>query len=216
MVAQCRRFDADWGAFARIIQGGKIGQPVLWRHAMASYGPKAAWFMDDKLGDGPLMDGAVHNQDFANLIFGDPVSVVASSIKLTNDSCVDTASAVIRYTSGSQLMLSWSWGTVAGGSLFDFVGPGGGILQGPADPAEKGLDQTKYGYYHVINRRTRKARSIRFTRKDMYVTQARHFLDCVDGKTKCLSPGTEAIKAVASAEAILKAGIKGTARTVVW
>ena len=216
MVAQCRRYDTDWGAFAKIIQSGGIGQPVLWRHVMAGYGPRVPWFMDAKLGGGPMMDGAVHNQDFANMIFGDPVSVTASAIKLTNWTCVDTASATIQYDSGSQLMLSWSWGTAPGEHLFDFIGPKGSIILGPADLATKGLDTKKYGYYRVTNSRTRKAKLVRFKRDDMYVRQGKHFLDCIEGKALCLSPGTEAIKAIASAEAILKAGPKGTVRKVVW
>ena len=46
--------------------------------------------------------------------------------------------------------------------------------------------------------------------------QARHFLDCVQGKMKCISPAKEAIKAVAVAEAVLKASPKGQARKVTW
>ena len=54
------------------------------------------------------------------------------------------------------------------------------------------------------------------TSGDMYLKQARHFVDCVQGKKKCLTPGTEGIKAVAIAEAVLKAGPKGQARKVSW
>ena len=50
----------------------------------------------------------------------------------------------------------------------------------------------------------------------MYVTQGRHFLACLAGRAKCLSPGTEAIKAIAVGEAILKAGRTGAARKVKW
>ena len=216
MVAHCRRFDTDWGTLAKIVQSGRIGQPVLWRDAMASCGLEGTWFTDGKLGGGPLMDGAVHNQDFANLIFGDPVSVMASSIKLSQSTCVDTASAVVRYAGGSQLMLCWSWGAAPAGRLFDVLGPNGSILGGPGDDAAKDLDVKKYGYYRVVSKRASKAKLVRFTRKDMYVTQARHFIACIEGKAVCLSPGTEAIKAVASAEAILKAGPAGTVRKVVW
>lgn len=216
MVAQCRRFDTDWGTLGKMLQSGRIGGPVLWRHAMAACGLEGTWFTDDKLGGGPLMDGAVHNQDFANLIFGDPVSVISSSIKISDDTAVNTATAVVRYTSGSQLMLSWSWGAAPAGNLFDILGPKGSILSGPGPDAGKDLDLKKYGYYHVVNKHAGKVKVVRFTRKDMYVSQAKHFLDCIAGKTECLSPGTEAIKAVASAEAILKAGPKGTARKVVW
>ena len=113
-------------------------------------------------------------------------------------------------------MLSWSWGTAPGEHLFDLLGPKGSIILGPADLATKSLDTKKYGYYRVTNSRTRKAKLVRFKRADMYVRQGKHFLDCIEGKALCLSPGTESIKAIASAEAILKAGPKGAVRKVVW
>jgi hypothetical protein len=50
----------------------------------------------------------------------------------------------------------------------------------------------------------------------MYVTQAKHFLDCLNGKTKCRTPATEAIKGVAVAEAILKAAPTGKSVKVTW
>lgn len=216
MVGQCRRYDTDWGCIAKIVQKGSIGGPVLWRHAMASAGPPSPWFLDDKLGGEPILDGAVHDQDFGVLLFGDPVSVVASSIKLTNTTCVDSVTAVIRYTSGSQMMLCWSWGVAQGEHMFDLIGTEGSIRAGVGDLAEASLDTKKYGYYRLTNTRSGKTKLVRFIRKDMYVTQARHFIACIEGKAVCQSPGTEAIKAVASAEAILKAGPKGAARKIVW
>ena len=51
---------------------------------------------------------------------------------------------------------------------------------------------------------------------EMYHNQLKHFLACVAGATECASPGTEAIKAVAVAEATLLAGPGGTARKVAW
>jgi predicted dehydrogenase len=50
----------------------------------------------------------------------------------------------------------------------------------------------------------------------MVVNQAKHFADCLEKGAPCLSPGTEAIKSVASAEAILKAAPKGGTRKVSW
>ena len=50
----------------------------------------------------------------------------------------------------------------------------------------------------------------------MYALQAEHFLSCVRGDVTCLSPGTEAIKAIAVADTILQAGPAGEAREVKW
>ena len=72
--------------------------------------------MDDKLGGGPLIDGAVHTYDYANYMFGKPDKVLSSSIKLNRKlTATDTGSAVVRYKSGNQLMISWSWAATSGG-----------------------------------------------------------------------------------------------------
>ncbi len=215
MVAQCRRFDPYWLSWGNAVRKGRIGLPVLWRHVMAGLGP-GRWFMDDKLGGGPLLDGAVHNYDFANLIFGDPESVVASSIRLVSGvTATDTASAVVRYRSGSQLLVSWSWGT-RGLGVHDIVGPKGFVQFGTGGLKPSAKDKKKYNYCCVTNLKGKESLLKSVMDPPMVVRQARHFLACVKSGKKCESPGTEAIKAVAVAEAILKAGASGRALAVKW
>ena len=214
MVAHCRRFDSIWGAWGKVVTDGRIGGPVIWRDVSA--GVNGSWFMDDKIG-GPLIDGAVHNYDFANLIWGDPVSVVASAIKLNkNVTAVDTATAVIDYPRGNKLMMSWSW-AMRGSRLFDVLGSIGSITMGTGSLKPPENANPGQSYYCLINAEG-KERLIKpkGTSGEMYRKQACHFLACVERKEKCISPGTEAIKAVAVAEAVLKAGPKGQARKVTW
>ncbi|MCL4862260.1 MAG: Gfo/Idh/MocA family oxidoreductase, partial [Caldilineaceae bacterium] len=78
MVAHCRRFDPYWTAWGEYVSSGKLGAPVLWRDIRASVG-LGSWYLDDELGGGPLLDGAIHNYDFANWIFGEPECVLASA-----------------------------------------------------------------------------------------------------------------------------------------
>lgn len=219
MVAHCRRFDPDWGCWAKIVKSGVIGGPVVFRNISAgdftAYST-STWFLDDKLGGGPLIDGAIHNYDFGVFTFGDPESVVASSIKLKPSvTAIDTGTAVVRYKSGNQVMVSWSW-AVSGQGATDVLGPGGSIAWGPGDLATPDLDTKNYGYYRTSNPRGDKKKLHKFKRSDMYVTQAKHFIDCINGKAKCIIPGSEAIKAVAIAEAILKSGPTGKAMKVAW
>jgi len=217
MVAHCRRFDTDWGCFADIIKSNTLGGPVLWRHANAyliNFG--GPWFMDDKLSGGPLLDGAVHNYDFANMLFGDPETVLASSIKLTTKTAMDTATAVVRYKTGNQLMVCWTWGVTSAG-LIDVLGSNGSLQWGPGDYAKDGkLDTQKFGYYVSADPARKKTKLHKYKRTDMYVTQAKHFIDCVEGKAKCLTPTSEAIKAVAVGEAVLKAAPSGSVKKVSW
>ncbi len=215
MVAHCRRFDPHWKAWGEYATSGKLGTPILWRHAMAGFGP-GSWYMDHELGGGPMMDGAVHNYDFANWIFGEPESVLSSAIKMDSDvSAVDTCSAVIRYKAGHQMLVSWSW-AARGNNLHDVIGPLGYIQFGTGNltpPEEEGSHQ----YCCFTDREGEQSLIISDAGKDMYTYQAAHFLACIRGEETCLSPGTEAVKAIAVADAILQAGREGRGGDlVIW
>jgi len=215
MVAHCRRYDPGWGAWRKAVLDGRIGAPVLWRHVTAGLGP-GRWYMDERLGGGPLMDGAVHNYDFANWTFGEPVSVVASMIKMDPGvTAADTGSAVVQYASGNQLLVCWSW-SVRGLALHDILGPKG-FIQFGAGKCQVSEEERKRRDYCCLTDRNGKEKLLPSPREpDMYNVQARHFLDCVRGRAQCRTPGVEAIKAVAVAEAILKAGRAKGVRKVTW
>jgi predicted dehydrogenase len=192
MVAHCRRFDSDWGVFADAYRSGKLGPSVLWRLVRGGV-PSARWFMDDATGGGPLFDAAIHNYDFANYLFGPADSAFGNSIKF-DPTCtaIDTGNVVVQYRNGSQLLLSWSW-SVHAAFLHDCLG----------DKSTFIFNTTK-NEHQLIDRAGNKT-PLPFEPTDMYVTQAEHFLDCVNGAADCKSPASEAIKAVAVAEAVLDA-----------
>ena len=200
MVAHCRRFDTDWGTLAATYRAGTLGDKVFWRDIRASNWPRNSWFMDDALSGGPLLDGAIHNHDFANMLFGQADHVIGSSIKFDPSStCIDTGTAIVQYESGSQLMLCWSW-AVNGSATQDVLGPKSTFIFGPRDqtpPPGMGA--------HTLLDLFKNAKLLPFEKHDMYVTQAAHFLDCVEGKTKCQSGPIDAMKAVAVGEAVLRA-----------
>ena len=162
-----------------------------------------------------MLDGAVHNYDFGNWLFGDPVDVVASSIKLSPRSATDTATAIVRYPKGDQLMLSWTWST-PGSELSDALGPKAGVVFGPGKFADQANAKGK-AYYCVTDiKGNSKLVQSRKMFNSMYENQAKHFLACINKEVKCQSPGNKAIKAVAVAEAILKVAPRGGKRTVRW
>ena len=213
MVAHCRRFDPYWRAWGEYVTSGKLGSPIIWRDVRANFSP-GSWYMDDELGGGPLIDGAVHNYDFANWIFGEPESVLASAIKLDPAvSAIDTGSAIIRYRAGHQLLLSWSW-SAKGTTLHDIIGPQGFIQFGTGALTPPADEQGRYQYCCFTGRAGQQTLIKAPAQPDMYMLQAEHFLACVRGETTCQSPGTEAIKAVVVAEAILQAGRAGGSQTI--
>jgi predicted dehydrogenase len=213
MIAHCRRFDPYWKAWGEYVTAGKLGAPVLWRDARASPGP-GSWYMDQELGGGPLMDGAIHNYDFANWIFGEPESVLSSAIKMDPAaSAIDTGSAIIRYRAGHQLLISWSW-AARGNTLHDVIGPQGYIQFGTGGLTPPAEEQGRYQYCCFTDRAGQQSLIRSPAQPDMYTIQAEHFLACIRGETACQSPGTEAIKAVAVAEAVLQAGLAGKAQAI--
>lgn len=215
MVAHCRRYDPYWTAWGSYVTAGKLGTPLLWRDVRASTGI-GSWFLDHELGGGPLIDGAVHNYDFANWIFGEPESVLASEIKLNPAvSAIDTGSAIIRYRAGHQLLISWSW-VAKGTTLHDIVGPQGFIQFGTGGLTPPAEEQGRYHYCCFTDQTGQQTLIKAPAQPDMYTIQAEHFLACVRGEATCRTPGTEAIKAVAVAVAVLQAGRAGKAQAIAW
>jgi len=215
MVAHCRRFDPYWSAWGKRVTAGELGMPILWRDARARINARN-WFMDEDLGGGPLLDGAIHNYDFANWIFGEPESVYASALKLNpNVSAVDTATAIIRYRAGHQLIVSWSWGA-KGTTLHDVIGPDGFIQFGTGGLTPPAEEKGQYQYCTLTDREGNESLIKVAAKPDMYVHQAEHFLACIRGEVSCQTPGSEAIKAVAIAEAILQSTRDGKVQPLAW
>ena len=215
MAAHCRRFDPDWGAMARQVQQDRLGRPILWRSISAGPG-RGSWFIDEKLGGGPLFDQAVHDFDFANYLFGDPQHVLASAVETHPDlSAVNCGTAVVRYSTGDQLLVSRATRVGRGAAAFDLVGSKATLTPGTGK-LEPNADSAVYGFW-TLTSLAGKQRLVRYRRQNMLVNQARHFLDCIDRKLACRSPAQEAIKAVAVGEAVLKAVRRGGGgRKIQW
>jgi predicted dehydrogenase len=128
-VGFVRRFDEEWLGWRELILQEKIGKPVVWRDVKAFYGAQSSWFNQDEQGGGPFIDGCIHNYDFALHTFGPAEWAFANLCTLRDSNTAqDTGTATIRFQSGDELMLAWSWGLprgVSGTSVFEFLGPRG-------------------------------------------------------------------------------------------
>jgi len=141
----CKRFMGQVHTVRDLVQGGKLGRPVMYRHVSAWEIRPKPWIMDKHLGGGPLFDISCHYSDQWRVIFGsDPVRVKASGLTIMQDSPdkpaetdpqVDTFSMAVEYASGDVGMLSMCWGLpkgVTGGSLEDCLGTHGLLKLEPA------------------------------------------------------------------------------------
>ncbi len=179
-IALCRRFDNYWLTFKEIVQSGRLGRPVVWRSVTAGPGPAAAWFFGAETGGGPLLDGAIHNIDFAYYMFGPAVEVVAMGRSLQEEhTAPDTALAGIRFASGDQLHLMWSWGLpkgTSGGGVHDVLGPRG-VMQ--FDDGNYWSRQTTEGAFKLLLEGGERS-EVRYVKNDMYLDEMLALLKAID------------------------------------
>ena len=210
-----RRFCPQWGKMKQIIQAGTLGRPVIWRFA-AGGRPARPWFRDAAKGGGPLLDGAVHNYDFALQMLGPVETVQASSTQFDRTSVgADTASAILTFASGDQHTLIWSWGMAPGvqsAGLNDLVGPKGTLQFGmTAARAPKGFDPGKQGAFTFKGEGGRE-RVFTYKLRDMFLDQAKHVVSCFGKGEQPVTSATDGMASLAVGLAVLKAG--RTRRTI--
>lgn len=135
MLGFVRRYDEEWLAIRSALQSGAIGGPVVWNDIVSFEGPMPAWYGQDELGGGPFMDGAIHTFDFALYTFGPAKRVFCQGRTMkTGNTAIDTGTALVKFASGDELVMGWSWGLAkgcAGARVFEFLGPEG-ILTWPS------------------------------------------------------------------------------------
>lgn len=204
-----RRFCPQWGKMKQIVQAGTLGTPVIWRFA-AGGKPANAWFRDENKGGGPLLDGAIHNHDFALQMFGPAATIQASSTQFDKTSVgSDTASAIFTFASGDQHTLIWSWGMATGApaaSLNDLIGPKGSLQFGmTAKTAPKAFDAKTQGAF-TFKGQGGKERVFTYKLRDMFLDQARHVVNAFDKAEQPLVTGTDGIAALELGLGVLKAG----------
>lgn len=210
MIAQCRRYSRDWLKVRELIQSGAIGRPAVIRTVRALR-LTDGWFVQEGKGDGPLLDGAIHDYDFARYTFGEARRVMASGTTFRQDAtAIDTGTAIIQFEQGDELIVSWSWGLPAGargGFLHDVIGPQGALFfDRRARPDFAELPELDPGYGAVVIDRGKAGgvEQVPYPLHDMYLDQILAFIDAI--KTGGPSPidGIEGMKAVAIGQAVLE------------
>jgi predicted dehydrogenase len=131
-VGFVRRFDDEWLGWRDLILQEKIGRPIVWRDIANGAGPANQWFNIDEMGGGPFLDGCIHNIDFSLFTFGPAEWAFCHGRTLReNNTSVDTGTATVRFQSGDELNLAWSWGLPKGASgnrIFEQIGPRGVLM----------------------------------------------------------------------------------------
>ena len=209
MVGHVRRYDRDWGTWKKLVESGTIGRPVHWRQ-LSGGGQPGTWFLDARMGGGPFLDGCVHNWDYANWVFGEPKEAVGSLMRLASTTALDTGAVVVRYASGDEVVMCWSWGLPKGvraGGISELLGPKG-VIHFPGFLANgelpKGFDPVKQGAYCV--QKPRGKRIVTFRRADMFAEEWRDFRDAIAENRAPQATAEGGRRAVAVGLAVLEAG----------
>lgn len=206
-----RRYDNYWGAMNDIIQTRRIGRPVIWR-SIGSFGggPSHTWFCDAKLGGGPLLDGAVHNYDYALKMFGPAKRVYASMRTYDPEhTAFDTGTAIIDFKSGDQLIMCWSWGCLKNNSttsVHDVVAMMGGFSL-DAVPPPPGEDPAKRAALCIRSKGEQTLYS--YEKNDMFADQMEAWIRTIrDGKAP-VSTGWHGLEATTIGLAVLHSAATG-------
>jgi len=200
MMGFVRRFDNFWGKMRDLVLGNAIGRPVMWRQCAASGGPAKHWFNDAEKGGGPLIDGAVHNYDFARHTFGEAALAMGSMKNFKPDNtALDTGTGLVRFQSGDEIMLSWSWGLpngCSGGSMLDILGPQGAISFGAAaEDYPEGTSPDTHGGYTITLEGGEKRVEV-YEKNDMFFDEVSHFVDCVANDGEPIVTGVDGKRAL--------------------
>ena len=233
-VGFCRRFDNGWLAAAEVIRSGLLGRPVVWRHATGTAGAPQAWFCDADKGGGPFVDGAIHWYDFGRFVFGEAESVMACTRSLqASRTAPDTGVVSVRFASGDELQLLWSWGLPTGvrvDELHEVLGPLGALTMVPRHGEEMGLngaaasgngkvlfgrpgansvDPGSLGYLWLMRAGQGAPEAVAYQRNNMVEEELAAFVRAVRTDTEPLVGGDEAVQALEIARAVLESSRTG-------
>ncbi len=234
-VGFCRRFDNAWLTAASIIRQGLLGRPVVWRHATGTAGAPQPWFFEADQGGGPFVDGAIHWYDFARWVFGEAESVVASTRSLQRGrTAPDTGIVSVRFASGDELQLMWSWGLPHGirvDEQHEVIGPNGALAMLPRpkedhppseginvngrdeglEPKANGVDPGSLGYLRLLRPGQYHSEPVPYPRNNMVDEELAAFARAVREGTEPPVGGVEAIRALEIAMAVLESSRTGQA-----
>lgn len=114
-VGYMRRFSPARLKVRSLVQAGALGRPVTWQ--ISSFGPRSDfyrgpgnWMWDRHKGGGLVMDGSIHDFDFACWILGQPTRMFAQSSRISDVATAPTqAHALVTFADSDRLAYSAAW-----------------------------------------------------------------------------------------------------------
>lgn len=135
------RFFPEYVALRDAVAGGRIGDPAILRFSRISPAPTNAWFFDEDVSGGIVLDFMLHDLDQARLLGGEVVAVSAAQNPPTSDGVVPrilVAHVTMTHRSGAISHVQAVWGPpgVTFGTSFDVAGARGRLQYDSRSRAE--------------------------------------------------------------------------------
>jgi len=192
-VAFCHRFEEAVQRVKKSLVAGEFGPITSYRNIFCNssgYRPTRG---------GNLMDNGSHATDIMRFLIGDPVEVLSAQFRPEKvddlDKVVDF-SALLRGPKGEMVFLEAGGRHAGGRAIFDICGEKTSVIYDYYQPIIKWNADGKWQDISIQGIQGIPGRFIR---------QAQHFLDCREGKAKCLVDVHEGIKTLELLTRIAKA-----------
>ncbi|MET1004301.1 MAG: Gfo/Idh/MocA family oxidoreductase [Propionibacteriaceae bacterium] len=121
------RYFPEYAAMHTAVVAGAVGEVAVQRFSRTGSRPVAAWFADDVLSGGLILDQSIHDLDFARWNAGEVARVFAREVQTPGLTGIRTAQVVLTHTSGAISYVTGTWAR-AGTTFrttFEIAGTGG-------------------------------------------------------------------------------------------
>jgi len=215
-VGQVLRFFPQYARARDLVQSGDLGAPLLIRMHRGAGHPfvsaDRSWFTHLEQSGGAILEGGVHDFDFARWCFGEVETVHARGITLRQDLDLlgDHVVATLHFTSSLRGHVEESWMVTDGRfrQQLEIVGERG-MMQYDSTPSEP----FSVGLRRDGQKALLPGDALAF-HDDPYFRQLEHFLDCVTHDREFLIAPADALEAVRISNACLESLRTGSPVTV--
>ncbi|HGE73046.1 TPA: gfo/Idh/MocA family oxidoreductase [Candidatus Poribacteria bacterium] len=202
MVGHVLRFFHEYVTAKRIIESGKIGNPVMIRTTRAAGHPQgwSNWYSNVQMAGGVPLDLIIHDFDFLRWCFGEVDHVYAKGLTYANVPDIDYSLVTIRFKNGVIAHVEGSWAHISGffvklevagdGGVFEFDSRTSSPLRIVTKSAKAGGGGVEVPQNPVI--------------ESPYTTELKYFIDAVKNDKEPPVTGEDALRAIEIAIASLK------------
>jgi len=189
-----------------MVEGGKLGQPVMGRAQLTCWYPpiEGAWRQNpERSGGGALMDMAIHSVDILRYMFGEVHDVMSCSGTITHNYAVDDSGVILlRFENGAYGVCDsfFNIPDEAAKGMLELYGTKGSLIaEGTISQVAGGrmvayLSKEEKGYDAQQERAPIMPEEVKAELKNMYLAEVEDFIDAVENKRKPMNSGEEALK----------------------